>query len=68
MLLFEMLGNISEEVPGTGEGHRSRNIHGVSKSEAMDTGEITNSGGMWRTLTFMLVLNACGVLSEFLTI
>jgi hypothetical protein len=37
--VFEMLGDISEEVPVASEGHRTRNIHGISTTEGHGHGQ-----------------------------
>lgn len=47
LLLFEMMGDISEEVPVANERHRTRNME-IAKVRAMNTGKIMISGRMQR--------------------
>lgn len=47
LLLFKMMGDVSEEVPVASEGRRTRNM-GLAKLRAMNTGKIMNSGRIRR--------------------
>lgn len=47
LLLFEMMGDVSKEVPVANERHRTRNME-LAKVRAMNTGKIMNSGRMQR--------------------